>query len=157
MAIFDGCLTRALSQRERGPKPLRHESVKYMLTLYERELQYLLLLEPHVLRHWEGVQGDHVNGMLGYPRAHPHQGPQVDDRRKHHPLHCELLDAMQHGFPFAMVALPCLLLVQRIEVEIAPIGIGSFEVDERFRGLWIGSERCLGQKRSSHALQNWPW
>ena len=92
MAIFDGCLTPALSQRERGPKPLRHESVKYMLTLYERELQYLLLLESHVLRHWEGV-----------------------------------------------------------------LGIGSFEVDERFRGLWIGSERCLGQKRSSHALQNWPW
>ena len=26
-----------------------------------------------------------------------------------------------------------------------------------YGGLWIGSERFLGQKRSSHALQNWPW
>ena len=73
------------------------------------------------------------------------------------PVYCELLDALQHGFSLVMVALPCLLLVQRIEVGIAPIRIGSLGVDERFRGLWIGLERCLGQKRSSHALQNWPW
>jgi len=59
--------------------------------------------------------------MLGHSGAHPHQGPQVDDRRKHHPLRRELLDVMQHGFPFAMVTLPCLLLVQRIDVWIALI------------------------------------
>jgi hypothetical protein len=59
--------------------------------------------------------------MLGHPGAHPHQGPQVDDRRKHHSLRRELLDVMQHGFPFVMVTLPGLVLVQRIDVGIALI------------------------------------
>src|SRR5262245_39003659 len=99
--------------------------------LYKRGLRYLLVFEPHVLRHREGVQGDRVYGMLGYPRAHPHESPQVDDRSKHHPLRRELLDTMQHGFPFAMVALSRLLLVQCIDVRIAPIRIGSLGVDER--------------------------
>src|SRR5690242_12473471 len=62
--------------------------------LCQRGPRYLLLLESHVLRHWEGVQGDCVHGMLGHPGAHTHQGPQIDDRRKHHPLCRELLDAM---------------------------------------------------------------
>ena len=89
--------------------------------LYQGGLRYLLLLEPHVLRHRERVQGDHVNGVLGHPGAHPYQEPQVDERRKHHPLRRELLDVMQHGLPFAMVMLPCLLLVQRIDVWMALI------------------------------------
>src|SRR5262245_45042671 len=50
-----------------------------------------------------GVQGDRVHGRLGHPGAYPYQKPQVNNRRKHHPLRRELLDVMQQGFPYAMV------------------------------------------------------
>jgi len=72
-------------------------------------------LEPEVLIGWEGIQGDGVDGMLGDPRSDPMQGPKVQERRKHHPLHRELLDAMQQGLPGGPVALARLLLKQRID------------------------------------------
>jgi hypothetical protein len=43
--------------------------------------------------------------MFGHPEPHAHQRAQIDDRRKHHALHRELLNAMQQGFPLGAVPL----------------------------------------------------
>ena len=64
--------------------------------------------------------------MLGHPGPHSHQAPQVDDRRKHHALHRDLLNAMQQGLPLGPVALHRLLLKERIDVGIAPIALLNF-------------------------------
>jgi hypothetical protein len=81
--------------------------------------------EPHGLRSREWVQGKHVNPMLGDPGPHAYEESQVHDRCKHHPLHRELLDAIQQGFSCGAVPFPRLLLVQLIDIGIAPIGIGT--------------------------------
>src|SRR6266851_860242 len=88
-------------------------------------------LELEVLIGREGVQGDRVDGMVGDPRPDPMQGPKVHDRRKHHPLHRELLNALQQGLPRGPVAFPRLLLKERIDVRIAPIRVGPLRIDER--------------------------
>src|SRR5215471_7978793 len=80
-------------------------------------------LEPDVLIGRKGVHGNRVDGMVRDPRPYPVQGPKVEDRRKHHALHRELLNAMQQGLPLGPVALHRLLLKQCIEVRIAPIRI----------------------------------
>src|SRR2546426_1400692 len=80
--------------------------------------------------------------MLRDPRPNPMERPKIEERCKHHPLHRELLNAMQQGLPPGPVTLPRLLLKQRIDLRIAPIRVGAFGVDERLhagRGVAGGS------------------
>src|SRR5215475_10774029 len=88
-------------------------------------------LEPDVLIGREGVHRNGVDGMVRDPRPYAMQGPKVEDRRKHHALHRELLYAVQQVLPLGPVALRRLLLKQRIDVRIAPIRIGPLGIDKR--------------------------
>ena len=58
----------------------------------------------------EGVHGDDVDGMVRDPGPDPMQSPKVEDWRKHHPPHRELLNVVQQGLPCGPVALHSLLL-----------------------------------------------
>src|SRR5262249_6640849 len=88
-------------------------------------------LELQVLIDRERVQGDRVDRMLRDSRSNPVQRPKIEERGKHYPLHRELRNLVQQGPPPSPVALPRLLLKQRIDLRIAPIRVGAFGGDER--------------------------
>ena len=62
--------------------------------------------------------------MLSDPRSQSDQGAKVYERSKHDPLYTQLLDTMQERFSLRTIALDSLLLAQRINIRIAPIGQG---------------------------------
>src|SRR5919108_372894 len=74
-----------------------------------------------------------VDSMLGHPRSHAHERPEVHEWSIHDALHCELLNAMQEDFAFGFVALDSLLLEELVNVRIAAIGIGALRIDKRLR------------------------
>ena len=77
------------------------------------------------------MQRDGVDRVLRDAGSHPMQRPKLYDRRKHHSLHRELLNALQQGLSCGPIPLHRLLLKQRIDVGISPIRIGPFGRDER--------------------------
>ena len=72
-----------------------------------------------------------VDRVLGDPRSHADERPEVHDRGIHDALHREVLNAMQEGFAFGFIALDSLLLEEFVNVRIATIGIGALRVDKR--------------------------
>src|SRR5215813_6054572 len=86
----------------------------------------LSLLQPDLLE-WRrpriGID-QHQRGLLD---ARPDAaGPEeLEDRRKAHPLVERLLDLEQHGLALLTVGLHGLLLVERVDVGIAAVGVGA--------------------------------
>ena len=68
------------------------------------------LFESDVLQGWKGVHGNGVDGMLRHPWPNAYQRPKVHDWYIHHPLHRQLLNAVQDGFTLGPVAFYRLLL-----------------------------------------------
>ena len=71
------------------------------------------------------MQGDRVERVLSDPRSQTDQGTEVYERREHNPFYSQELDTMQERFSLRPIALDSLLLAQRINIRIAPIGQGS--------------------------------
>src|SRR5262249_56412453 len=91
----------------------------------------LLVLERHVLIGGPDRQWNKVDRVIGDPRSDPDQHSRAPDRREHHAIKRELLDAVEQGLPLRGVPLPRLLLEQVIYVGIAAVGVTPLGVDER--------------------------
>src|SRR5207247_1677231 len=70
---------------------------------------------------WIGVD-EHQRGLL-HARADPARPDVLEDRPEAHALVEELLDLVQRRLALLPVGLPRLLLVQRVDVGIAAIGV----------------------------------
>src|SRR5712691_1235208 len=112
----------SLSPRSSSAKPR---------TVMRNSSKPLLALEPHVLIGGVDRQRDQVDRVIRHPRPDPNQHARVPDRRKHHPIDRELLDAMEQDFPLRGVPLASLLLKQFVDVGITSIGIATLRVNER--------------------------
>src|SRR4029434_5424351 len=73
-------------------------------------------LESYLLQRWERMHWQGVDRVLGDPRSHAHERPEIHDWGIHDTLHRELLNAMQEGFAFGFVALDSLLLEEFVNV-----------------------------------------
>src|SRR3989441_12117092 len=122
---------------------------------------YLWVLEPHVLIGGERAHGDRGDRVLGQARPHPHQRAQVHDRREHHAVDRELLDAVQQGLALGDVALPRLLLEQLVDVRIPPVGVAALGVDElrhaagRVARVAHGGERSEERRVGKEGRSRW--
>src|SRR5712692_11270789 len=91
----------------------------------------LLSVEPHVLVGGPDRQRHQVDRMIGYPGPHPNQHPRAPDRREHHAVDRQLLDAVEQGFTLRGVPLAGLLLEQFVDVGVSAIGVAALGINER--------------------------
>src|SRR5207245_2786123 len=80
----------------------------------------------------ERVAGDHAERRLldTWPDSGQERG--LEDRREHHTLVHELLDAMQHRLPPLRVDLHGLLAEEAVDVRVAAVGADAARDDEGF-------------------------
>ena len=88
-----GLASRATRPPERGPYAVLQVAFPRRRVVWDA----LGGFEPHHLGCRERGQGQHIQSVRSDPEPDPDEESQIDERRKHHPLHRELLDARQEG------------------------------------------------------------
>src|SRR5262245_40547109 len=91
----------------------------------------LVRLEPNLFVGRKGYQMHRIEHVLGNARPYAAQGAVVHDRREHHAIDRELLDAMEQRFALARVALARLLVEQIVEIRVAAVRVAALGIHER--------------------------